>query len=122
MRVRLRRGTPPEHEVTGYAVALDTDRDAAGELIWFSGGQLAPDSTLPKLRRRWPAGPGPGPAPARPGPRTAGPGPGGAARLHGHGMDNRAARAALRREVAPVRRRGPLGTGVLRRAGTQQAC
>ena len=65
-------------------------RPRAGQQIWFGGGKLAPDLTLPKLCRRW-LDPGPDQqAPGRPGPR---------ARLHGHGMPDGAARAARRRET-----------------------
>ena len=106
MRVRLRYSEHNPGEVTGYAVTMDGAVTAAGDPVWFGGGKLAPDLTLPKLRRRWPepgrrahrrAGAGPGPA--------AGPG---RARLHGGGMTSGAARAALRREVAPPRPRpGP---------------
>ena len=39
-------------QITGYAVALP-DRHEAGEAIWFGGGKLAPDLTLPQLHRRW---------------------------------------------------------------------
>ena len=81
-------------EVTGYAVTLDGDVTAAGEPVWFGGGKLAPDLTLPKLRRRWPEPGRAGGPPARWAGRRAGP------RLHGHGMTARSARAALRREVA----------------------
>ena len=51
--VRLRPSTTNPGEVTGYSVALSTDRDKAGEPVWFSGGRLAADLTLPKLRLRW---------------------------------------------------------------------
>ena len=57
VQVRLRHSTQHPAEVTGYAVALPGNLTAAGELIWYGGGKLAPDLTLPKLRRRWaPAG------------------------------------------------------------------
>jgi len=39
--------------VTGYAVGLPGDRDAAGEPVLYSGGRLGPDLTLPRLRQRW---------------------------------------------------------------------
>ena len=63
---------------------------SAGQQVWFGGGKLAPDLTLPKLRRRWPE-PGQDGQPARYRRATA--------RLHGHGMTDGAARAALRREA-----------------------
>lgn len=39
-------------EVTGYAVALP-DRYGTGAPVWFGGGKLAPDLTLPRLQHRW---------------------------------------------------------------------
>ncbi|TDB95684.1 hypothetical protein [Actinomadura sp. 7K534] len=39
--------------VTGYAVALPDDVGPSGRPVWFGGGKLADDLTLPKLRRRW---------------------------------------------------------------------
>jgi hypothetical protein len=89
LQVRLRHSAHNPGEVTGYAVGLDGDVNAAGGQIWYGGGKLAPDLTLPKLRRRWP----------EPGRRkhrdTAGTQP----RLDGHGMTGGTARATLRREV-----------------------
>ena len=52
--VRLRHSTHNPGEVTGYAVGLHGDATATGEQIWYGGGKLAPDLSLPKLRRRWP--------------------------------------------------------------------
>jgi hypothetical protein len=43
-------------EVTGYAVGLAHHTAKDGRIIWYGGGKLAADLTLPKLRRRW-AGP-----------------------------------------------------------------
>jgi hypothetical protein len=57
MLVRVRRSARDPGQVTGYAVALPGDVTAAGEPIWFGGGKLAADLTLPKLRCRW-ASPG----------------------------------------------------------------
>lgn len=51
--VRLRYSTSDPGEVTGYAVAMPGAHTAAGEPIWYSGGRLAPDLTLPRLRQRW---------------------------------------------------------------------
>ena len=54
--VRLRMSTLDPDQVTGYAVALrPTGADAAEatEPVWFGGGKLAPDLTLPQLRARW---------------------------------------------------------------------
>ena len=51
--VRTRLSTRTPGQVTGYAVALPDDTTKAGGPIWYSGGKLAPDLTLPKLRHRW---------------------------------------------------------------------
>src|ERR1017187_6975933 len=51
--VRKRFSTRNPGEVTGYAVALPADATRAGTPVWFGGGKLAPDLTLPKLRCRW---------------------------------------------------------------------
>jgi hypothetical protein len=60
--VRERHSTVNPGEVTGYAVGLPghTARDAG--VVWYGGGKLAADLTLPKLRARW-ASAGPGHAP-----------------------------------------------------------
>jgi hypothetical protein len=52
--VRTRDSARNPGEVTGYAVALNGDTGRAGQPVWFGGGKLAPDLTLPKLRARWP--------------------------------------------------------------------
>jgi len=64
--VRKRFSTRNPGEVTGYAVALPGATTAAGEPVWYGGGKLAADLTLPKLRARWY-----GPSPATRGPFTA---------------------------------------------------
>ena len=51
--VRRRFSTRNLGEVTGYAVSLPTDTTGAGGPVWYGGGKLAPDLTLPKLRHRW---------------------------------------------------------------------
>jgi len=51
--VRVRRSIRDPGELTGYAVALPGDASEAGEPVWYGGGKLAADLTLPKLRRRW---------------------------------------------------------------------
>jgi hypothetical protein len=51
--VRQRFSTRNPGEVTGYAVALPDDTTRAGAPVWFGGGKLAADLTLPKLRSRW---------------------------------------------------------------------
>jgi hypothetical protein len=50
--VQPRQG-PGKTTVTGYSVALPPPE--GGKPIWFGGGKLAPDLTLPQLRNRWPA-------------------------------------------------------------------
>jgi hypothetical protein len=52
--VRHRESTKTPGEITGYAVALPQHKPGTGGVVWFGGGKLAPDLTLPKLRRRWP--------------------------------------------------------------------
>ncbi|MGA2828538.1 MAG: hypothetical protein ABSF03_20740 [Streptosporangiaceae bacterium] len=102
VKVRLRHSSQHPAEVTGYAVALPGHTTAAGDPVWYGGGKLAPDLTLPKLRRRWaPAG---HPCP----------------RLSGHGMSDAASRAALRRETglaAAAARSEPEFFTALERAG-----
>ncbi len=51
--VRRRYSTTNPDQVTGYAVGLPGHDAAGGGTIWYSGGKLAADLTLPKLRRRW---------------------------------------------------------------------
>jgi hypothetical protein len=52
--VRERLSTVNPGQITGYAVALPDKYDSAGKPIFFGGGKLAPDLTLPRLQRRWP--------------------------------------------------------------------
>jgi hypothetical protein len=51
--VRQRRSTVNPGEVTGYAVGLPHNAAKHGGIIWYGGGKLAADLTLPKLRLRW---------------------------------------------------------------------
>jgi hypothetical protein len=51
--VRKRYSTRFTDQVTGYAVALPDDLASSGQPVWFGGGKLAGDLTLPKLRLRW---------------------------------------------------------------------
>ncbi|BBH67093.1 mobilization protein [Actinoplanes sp. OR16] len=51
--VRLRHSTKDQEQITGYAVALPGARTAGGDPVYYSGGRLAPDLTLPKLRERF---------------------------------------------------------------------
>jgi hypothetical protein len=53
VQVRLRHSTRNPDQVTGYAVALPGHTTATGDPIWYGGGRLAPDLTLPRLRARW---------------------------------------------------------------------
>jgi len=56
VRERMSERTPGQ--ITGYAVALPDAIDPGGQPIYYGGGKLAADLTLPKLRRRWdPAAP-----------------------------------------------------------------
>jgi hypothetical protein len=76
--VRLRYSAQRPDEVTGYTVALADDRAPGGGPVWFGGGKLVVDLTLPKLRKRWTDGPG---------------------RLSGRGMGGPTGRVVLKREV-----------------------
>ena len=94
MLVRIRYSSRDPGQVTGYAVALAGDTARAGGPVWFGGGKLAADLSLPKLRARWhgtPAGPG------RTDPFTA---------AERNAIWEHAARAAehARNEIRPVRR------------------
>ncbi|MGW2306874.1 relaxase/mobilization nuclease domain-containing protein [Actinomadura luteofluorescens] len=51
--VKTRESTRTPGEVTGYAVALPHHTNQEGQPVWFSGGGLAANLTLPKLRHRW---------------------------------------------------------------------
>ena len=77
--VRRRYSTVHPGEVTGYAVGLPEHTARGGGVIWYGGGKLAADLTLPKLRQRWT----------------------GASTEHGmgHGLSPKAARAVLRGAV-----------------------
>ncbi|TQF02032.1 mobilization protein [Kitasatospora acidiphila] len=50
VRVKLRHA--PSGDVLGYSVALPGDRNRDSEPIWFAGNTLAPDLSLPRIRRR----------------------------------------------------------------------
>jgi hypothetical protein len=50
---RVRNSTTRPGEITGYAVALPADRAGTSQPVWFNGGKLAPDLTLPRVRQRW---------------------------------------------------------------------
>jgi hypothetical protein len=51
--VRKRYSTTRPGEVTGYAVGLPGHSASGGGVVWYGGGKLAADLTLPKLRARW---------------------------------------------------------------------
>jgi hypothetical protein len=68
--VRQRMSTVNPGEVTGYAVALPDRYDTAGQPIFFGGGKLAPDLTLPRLQRRWQSAPAVGTSPGEGGGRA----------------------------------------------------
>ena len=51
--VRRRYSSIHPGEVTGYAVGLAQHTSRDGQVIWYGGGKLAADLTLPKLRARW---------------------------------------------------------------------
>ena len=51
--VRERMSERNPDEITGYAVALPDRYDTGGKPIFFGGGKLAPDLSLPRLQRRW---------------------------------------------------------------------
>jgi hypothetical protein len=107
--IRKRHSTTARGEVTGYAVGLSSHRTKDGQIVWYGGGKLAADLTLPKLRRRWV---GPGTAP-------------------GQGVPPAAARGVLRNQVAAVAGRARdetgffaalRGTGVLVRLRFSVSC
>jgi hypothetical protein len=52
---RKRYSTTTTGEVTGYAVGLPRHTAKDGGIVWYGGGKLAADLTLPKLRHRWTA-------------------------------------------------------------------
>jgi len=79
--VRKRHSTLDPGAVTGYAVGLPSHAAKNGGTIWYGGGKLAADLSLPKLRCRW----------AAPGGRDA--------PFPGHGLPPAAARGVLRAMV-----------------------
>jgi hypothetical protein len=80
--IRRRYSVVDPAEVTGYAVGLSEHVANDGGPVWYGGGKLAADLTLPKLRARW-VTPGSPDAP-----------------LLGQGLPSIAARGALRAMVA----------------------
>ncbi len=55
--IRQRHSERLPGQITGYAVALPESVGPGGKPIYFSGGKLAADLTLPKLQSRWNATP-----------------------------------------------------------------
>jgi hypothetical protein len=51
--IRKRYSTTNPGEVTGYAVGLPGHTAKGGGIVWYGGGKMAADLSLPKLRRRW---------------------------------------------------------------------
>ena len=51
--VQLRHSKVDPAQVTGYSVTMPGTKTAAGTLVYYGGGKLAADLTLPKLRMRW---------------------------------------------------------------------
>jgi len=86
--VRLRHSVTAPSEVTGYAVGLPQHTARDGGVIWYGGGRLAPDLTLPKLRTRWAV-------------------PAGHHLVDGAGLSAPAARAVLRSMVARAAEHSP---------------
>ncbi len=84
--VRKRHSTINPGQVTGYAVGLADHTSKDGGIVWYGGGKLAPDLTLPKLRACW-AGP--------------------AEEGHGQSVHGVIARAALRGRVTAAAEQAP---------------
>jgi hypothetical protein len=53
VQVRRRYSTLTPGEVTGYAVGMPGHTGKDGQIVWYGGGKLAADLSLPKLRARW---------------------------------------------------------------------
>ncbi|MFK0288890.1 relaxase/mobilization nuclease domain-containing protein [Streptomyces sp. NPDC090442] len=53
--VRIKKRIAPSGDVLGYSVAVVGDRNKVNEPVWFSGSKLAPDLSLPRIRRRFAA-------------------------------------------------------------------
>jgi hypothetical protein len=80
--IRKRCSVTRQGEVTGYAVGLAQHTTKDGAIIWYGGGKLAADLTLPKLRHRWATASADRPA------------------FAGQGLSAAAARAVLRNRVS----------------------
>ena len=96
--VRHRFSAHQPGQVTGYAVGLPDHTTKDGQTVWFGGGKLAADLTLPRLRARWGD------------PQARDP-------LHGAAaLPAPAVRAVLRATIAEAATQGGRGSGVLRPA------
>ncbi len=101
--VRKRYSVVRPGEVTGYAVGLPQHVNRDGGVVWYGGGKLAADLTLPKLRRRW----------------------SGATQGVGHALPGPVARAVLRNAVtgaAELARNEPDSSPGCARAGPPCGC
>ncbi|MFE4610896.1 relaxase/mobilization nuclease domain-containing protein [Streptomyces niveus] len=49
----VRQRVAPSGDLLGYKVALPDDRNQDGEPVYYAGSTLAPDLSLPKIRKRW---------------------------------------------------------------------
>ncbi|MYS22521.1 Relaxase/Mobilisation nuclease domain-containing protein [Streptomyces sp. DvalAA-14] len=50
--IRINKRLAPSGDLTGFSVALPGDRNRDQQPIWFSGSELAPDLSLPRIRKR----------------------------------------------------------------------
>ncbi|WP_139275533.1 relaxase/mobilization nuclease domain-containing protein [Mangrovactinospora gilvigrisea] len=64
--VLVERRRAPSGDALGYRVALPGDVDKSGVPVWFPGGKLAPDLSLPKIRARLAERAGTTPPPRQP--------------------------------------------------------
>ncbi|AWN30206.1 relaxase/mobilization nuclease domain-containing protein [Streptomyces sp. NEAU-S7GS2] len=53
--IRVKKRIAPSGDVLGYSVAMVGDRNKDNEPVWFSGSRLAPDLSLPRIRKRFAA-------------------------------------------------------------------
>jgi hypothetical protein len=89
--VRLRHSTTSPSQLTGYAVGLARHTARDGGVVWYGGGKLAADLTLPRLRARWQPPPGHDP-------------------LSAAELPAAAVRAVLRNKVTMAAHQDPAGT------------
>ncbi len=101
--VRRRLSQRTAGELTGYAVAAPGDVNAEGQPVWYGGGKLAADLTLPRLRRRWTGADGAGRSPSA------------ACPLDGWHLSARTKRAVLRTTVRRVANEARTTAGFLDR-------